>query len=46
MFVETFNDGTCTMSFNGTDGTYVTMHSKGHYININFTDKDGNEFEF
>jgi hypothetical protein len=46
MLVETFNDGNCLMTFNATDGTYVKMHAKGHYIDLNFIDKDGNEFNF
>ena len=46
MVVETFNDGTMTMNFEGTDGTLLEMIAKNHFITLKFTDKDGNPFEF
>jgi hypothetical protein len=46
MVIETFNDGTMTMNFEGTDGTKLKMTAKNHFITIKFTDKDGNPFEF
>lgn len=46
MLVETFSEGDVVMSFNGSDGTILNMHTKGHFIDLEFIDKDGYEFTF
>ena len=46
MVVETFNDGTMVMNFNGADGTKLDVTAKNHFITLKFIDKDGNPFEF
>lgn len=46
MVIETFNDGTVTMNFKGTDGTLLDMTAKNHFVTLKFVDKDGNPFEF
>ena len=46
MIIQTYNDNTCTMNFQGTDGTTVDMIAKNHFIELSFTDKHGNPFTF